>query len=68
MRWKNIEISSFSIHNAFGYTSPPATQEPLLKEKPFKCGANIVGSTVERTMLFKFSSFESFFRYLFSKR
>jgi hypothetical protein len=42
MRWKRLEISSFSIYNAFGYTSPPATQEPLLKEKPFECGANIV--------------------------
>ena len=30
------------IHNAYGYTSPPATQEPLLKEKPFECSANTV--------------------------
>ena len=51
MRWKKIEILPFSIHNAFGYTSPPASQEPLLKEKPFKCGANIDGSSVERKML-----------------
>jgi hypothetical protein len=48
MRWKKIEILPFSIHNAFGYTSPPASQEPLLKEKPFKCSANIDGSSVER--------------------
>ena len=53
MRWKKIEILLFSIHNAFGYTSPPASQEPLLKEKPFECSANICGSSVERRMFFK---------------
>ena len=37
---EKIKILLFSIHNAFGYTSPPASQEPLLKEKPFKCCAN----------------------------
>jgi hypothetical protein len=42
MRWKKLRIFSFFIHNACGYTSPPATQEPLLKEKPFMCGANTV--------------------------
>jgi hypothetical protein len=46
---ENIKISSFSIHNAFGYTSPPATQEPLLKEKPFLCNAN---KDVQFLMLF----------------
>ena len=25
MRWKKIEISLFSIHNACGYTSPPSS-------------------------------------------
>jgi hypothetical protein len=48
MRWKRLKILLFSIHNAFGYTSPPASQEPLLKEKPFECGANINCSTIER--------------------
>ena len=42
MRWKRLEKFPFFIHNAFGYTSPPATQEPLLKEKPFVYSANTV--------------------------
>jgi hypothetical protein len=42
MRWKRLEILPFSICNACGYTSPPATQEPLLKEKPFVYSANTV--------------------------
>ena len=42
MRWKRLEILPFSEYNAFGYTSPPATQEPPLKGKPFEYSANTV--------------------------
>ena len=41
MRWKNIEISSFSIYNACGYTSSASqARHLLLKEKAMRCSAN----------------------------
>jgi hypothetical protein len=68
MRWKNIEISSFSIHNACGYTSSALQARHLpLKGKAFKCGANINYSSVERRMLFKITPFEVFGATFFQK-
>jgi hypothetical protein len=50
MRWKRLEISPFSIHNAFGYTSSASQARRLLfEEKAIKCSAYIGGSSVERT-------------------